>query len=92
MTTSEMTCTLACEDQDKINRWSKELNEAHRRALVTLVGTGMILIDGWLEYQGEEDEWASGFFVFTIGSGLQCFEDAVTDLRHAESIETIASI
>ena len=46
-------------------------------------------LDGWLDYQGEEDEWASGFFVLTIADGLQCFENAVSDPSTAEPIESL---
>ena len=88
--TAESACTLAFPDDAHAKRWSKELEAAHKAALVALVQyTGMILIDGWLEYQGDEDEWASGFFILTIGSGLQCFEDAVSEPTHADAIETL---
>ena len=51
--------------------------------------TGMILIDGWLEYQGDEDEWASGFFILTIGSGLQCFEHEPDEQVSLQPLETL---
>ena len=91
ISTADANCILACEEPAMTQRWVDELQAAHSRALVSLVQyTGMILIDGWLEYQGDEDEWASGFFVLTIGSGLQCFEDAVRDPADADPIETLA--
>ena len=90
VSSNEMTCVLASDLPEELKRWAQELGAAHRRALVALVQyTGMILIDGWLEYQGEEDEWASGFFILTIGGGLQCFEDVVTEPMSAVAIETI---
>jgi len=90
ISTAETACMLACEDDARARMWATELETAHKAALVALVQyTGMILIDGWLEYQGDEDEWAQGFFLLTIGSGLQCFEDAVTEPTAAEAIETL---
>ena len=90
ISTAESTCLLVVEDQKIVKQWSEQLDKAHKAALVSLVQyTGMILIDGWLEYQGDEDEWASGFFILTIGAGLQCFEDAVTEPMLAEAIEAI---
>lgn len=90
ISTAETTCSLASEDPARTKLWASELEVAHKAALVTLVQyTGMILIDGWLEYQGDEDEWASGFFILTIGSGLQCFEDMVSEPMLAEAIETL---
>ena len=90
LATLDHTCLLACENPDAVQAWAQRLKEAHRRALVALVQyTGMILIDGWLDYQGDEDEWVGGFFVLTIGAGLQCFETSVTDPSKATPIETI---
>ena len=90
MSSNNVTCVLACEQPEATARWANELAAAHRCALVALLQyTSMILIDGWLEYQGDEDEWASGFFILTIGSGLQCFEAEVVDLSTAEPIETL---
>ncbi|KAL1519168.1 hypothetical protein AB1Y20_003428 [Prymnesium parvum] len=40
----------------------------------------MVLLDGWLEFlvndgggQTDLEEWAWGFFMFTVGQGLQCY-------------------
>ena len=90
ISTAEAACMLAFEEPMRAAQWAKELEVAHKAALVALVQyTGMILIDGWLEYQGDEDEWASGFFILTIGNGLQCFEDAVSEPTLADAIETL---
>ena len=87
---AEHSCLLTCRTSREVETWAKELRAAHRRALITLVQyTGLILIDGWLEYQGNEDEWASGFFVLTIGNGLQCFEGMVNDPSRGMAIESI---
>uniref|UniRef100_A0A7S2D197 PH domain-containing protein n=1 Tax=Haptolina brevifila TaxID=156173 RepID=A0A7S2D197_9EUKA len=90
ITDMEQTRLLACDSSEDAVVWAKELQTAHRSALITLVQyTGLILIDGWLEYQGDEDEWASGFFVLTIGNGLQCFDEVVNDPSRAMPIESI---
>ena len=39
---------------------------AHSRRYTT-----MALADSWLEYLGEGDRWCRGFFMFTVGAGLE---------------------
>lgn len=90
LTDGDNMCFLTSQRQEDMVGWAKDLHESQSHSLVRLVQyTGMILIDGWLEYQGDEDEWAPGFFMLTIGGGLQCFENVVSEPARAMPIETI---
>ena len=69
------TWLLSANDVVGLRRWASQLRRAHQQALLAMHHfSTMVLLDGWLEFKGDNDEWSRGFFMLTIGAGLQCFE------------------
>ena len=78
-------------EHDGLRRWAAALRRAHQHAVRAMARySSMVLVEGWLEYQGQLEEWCRAFFVLTIGGGLQCFAREPDDVTEAEAIETIA--
>ena len=88
---SEANLLFTSHEHDGLRRWAAALRRAHQHAVRAMARySSMVLVEGWLEYQGQLEEWCRAFFVLTIGGGLQCFAREPDDVTEAEAIETIA--
>ena len=84
------TWLLSSNDMVGLRRWASQLRRAHQQALLAMHHfSTMVLLDGWLEFKGDNDEWSRGFFMLTIGAGLQCFEHEPDEQVSLQPLETL---